>query len=120
MVEASEYLVHKVDRLWREVEELRKKVEELEKRIAQTQLTQHPGTSVQAPQPVTQPESPHMDPVLRILREKGPMNIIQLNEALREVGISETVRDTLFKRLKKLMEEGKVGFDEKTQNFFIR
>ena len=120
----QEYIIHKVDKLWKEVEDLKKRIEELERKMAEMKfgvsaVQELKKFEIQPAKPVEK-VSEHMDPVLRVLKERGPMNIIQLNEALRNIGIAETVRDTLFKRVKKLMDEGKVGFDEKTQNFFVR
>jgi len=127
------YWVHKIDRLWKEVEELKKRVESLEKMLVSQKVSFRQETIPQvsagplAEEPAKetvqekkQVVSPHIDPVLKVLREKGPLNIIDLNNALREEGIAESVRDTLFKRVKKLMEEGKVAFDEQSQTFYAR
>ena len=126
-MEEYAYWIHKIDQLWKEVEEIKRRVEKLEKIVeglsssaVPVSSSPSPAPSSPSPQPVQKPRVVYSDPVLKILSEKGPMNIIDLNAALREEGIGESVRDTLFKRIKKLMEEGKVGFDEKTQTFYIR
>ncbi len=126
MVETSSYLVHKIDQLWKEVESLKSRVEKLEKMVAEGSRAPAPQSQPEVKLPASSPPQnrsiavDRTDPVVRLLREKGSLNIIQLNSELRNLGIAETVRDTLFKRVKKLMEAGKVGFDEKTQTFFAR
>ncbi|MBR9681835.1 MAG: hypothetical protein GOV00_03485 [Candidatus Altiarchaeota archaeon] len=134
------YWVHKVEELWKEVEVLKKRVDTLEAPIAsRMELSMAvPKTSppVEPPapthvlgvsqpaavpqfKPVTTPTASQEDPVISLLKHHGKMNIIDMNSALKELGINESVRDTLFKRMKPFMNKGAVKFDKETQTFFI-
>ncbi|MBR9680118.1 MAG: hypothetical protein GOU99_03660 [Candidatus Altiarchaeota archaeon] len=108
------YWVHKVQGMWRELEDLKKRVIELEKRPAMN----IPAVS----KPITklaEPARPALaaDQAVALLHERGPMNIIDINTALKEHGVNETVRETLFNRMKLLIKEGKVKYNESTQQF---
>ena len=128
------YWVHKVEELWKEVEDIKKRLDALETPIAKRLEIPAPAKEeaepelkevLSAPAPAPgfehkQPASaPHEDPVISILKHHKEMNIIDLNSALKELGISESVRDTLFKRMKNFMDQGVVKFDEKKQTFFL-
>ncbi len=120
----DDYWKHKVDQLWKEVEELKRRVEQLEKGaprekapdVGLVPVDVKQDSRLLPPAPVIK-KSEHEDPVLSVLREKGPMNIIDLNEALKGKGIDEGVRDTLFNRVKPLLKKGEVSYDESTQLF---
>ena len=115
------YWKHKLEQLWKEVEELKNRVDDIEAKLRSSR-----GVGETAPQPPVVKASGEVkapgieDPVLKILKERGSMNIVDINLALKDMGVEESVRDTLFKRIKKLMEKGLVGFDESTQTFFVR
>lgn len=125
------YWVHKVEQLWKEVETLKRKVAALENQPSPavspvTPRTGTPPVNLNLPVPtvrgaVAAPANKGQeDPVISLLRHHSNMNIVDLNTGLRELGIEESVRDTLFKRMKAFMAEGVVEFDEKTQTFFLR
>ena len=122
------YLKHKIDQLWKEVEELKARVEKLESGPAPAgkpvaEQAAHPKLvpvkveegKVIPPVPVQEPAAG--DPVLKLLKQNGPSNIVDINSALKKEGIEETVRDTLFNRVKVLMQKGVVEYDEETQRF---
>ena len=128
------YWVHKVDQLWKEVEDLKKRVDELERKIQASSVPRSVPSPASQVQPEAVPEAvpeikvpkkevragPVKDPVIQVLRQRGPLNIIDLNSALKDFGINESVRETLFNRVKKLMQDGLVGFDEQSQTFYAR
>jgi len=130
------YLKHKVDQLWKEVEDLKAKVAKLEAEKASKPLPIHKGGAKLAPAgvplipvkieegkvvPPTLAAPPVVDdPVMEILKQNGPMNIVDINAALRASGVDETVRDTLFNRVKVLMKKEVVEYDEGTQRFSAR
>lgn len=122
--------------MWKEVEDLRKRVEALEAPIARrmelSSAVPKVAPKLEGPAPVALPEPKavkpaefkpgsvaHEDPTISLLKHHGRMNIIDLNASLKELGVNESVRDTLFKRMKPFMDKGVVKFDEKTQTFFI-
>jgi hypothetical protein len=119
------YWKHKVEQLWKELEDLKARVAELEGRgkrappARQSKPVLVPvkvardSTAVPAAPVVTDSK----DPVVKVLRGKGPMNVVDVNVALKDEGIEESVRDTLFNRLKPLMKKGVVVYDEGTQTF---
>ncbi len=122
------YFVHKLDKLWVKVEELEKRLLEIEKKLSSPEQLKTPTPQAQVPSiPAQTPAKTVVsqnlkaeDPVIQLLRERGPMNLVQINAALKEMGINESARDTLFKRIKGLMEAGKVGFDQEKQVFFLQ
>lgn len=122
------YWKHKIEQLWKEVEDLKARVAELEGR-GQRPLARpaekptlvpvniQKGSKVVPPAPVAVESR---DPVMKALKGRGPMNVVDVNLALKEEGIEESVRDTLFDRLKPLMKKGVVVYDEGTQTFSPR
>ena len=130
------YLKHKVDQLWKEVEDLKAKVAKLEsgKAPALAPATEAPAKPAPAGVPLVPVKieegkvvpptiaAPPVvdDPVMGILKQNGPMNVVDINSALKAAGIDETVRDTLFNRVKVLMKKEVVEYDEGTQKFSAR
>lgn len=121
------YLKHKLDQLWKKVEELESRVEEMESGQAPQQQGQGPQpgmvpveakgeSSIRPPRPQVEGGG-YQKPVVAILREKGPLNVVDVNAELKSQGVQETVRDTLFNRLKPLMQKGVVSYDKETQKF---
>ena len=128
------YWKHKIEQMWNEIEDLKQRVIELEsgklnslKRLPSAQsITKSglvpikvEGQSRISPRIPTIKSAGHETPVIAILKNSGPMNIVDINSILVEQGIHESVRDTLFNRVKILMKKGKVNYDEKTQKFFV-
>lgn len=131
----SGYLKHKVDQLWKEVEDLKAKVARLESENKPKPLPIHKGGAKLEPVgvpliPVKIEEGKVVpptlaapvvdDPVMEILKQTGPLNIVDINAALKAGGVDETVRDTLFNRVKVLMKKEVVEYDEGTQKFSVR
>lgn len=133
------YWKHKVEQLWKELEDVKQRLEKLEK--GEIQPTRAPSSvpiktikdepvgglipvrvsensTIRPPAPVIQ-KTDHEDVVVKTLKT-GPLNIVDLNQALKTEGIDETVRDTLFNRVKPLMKKGVVDYDESTQTFTNR
>jgi len=120
------YWKHKVEQLWKEVEDLKARVAKLEGRGAKAATAQEPvlvpvkvreGSKATPAVPVS---ANLRNPVIKVLKEKGPLNVVDVNAALKGEGIEESVRDTLFNRLKPLMKKGVVVYDEGTQTFSTR
>jgi len=120
------YWKHKVEQLWKEMEDIKARVSELEGRGQRHAKPVEPklvpvkvkeGSSLVPPMPV---DTAVKGPVVKLLRERGQLNVVDVNFALKEEGIEESVRDTLFNRLKPLMKRGVVVYDEGTQTFAAR
>ncbi len=135
------YLAHKIAKLEREIEEIKKLLKQgysgqdvavpeagsrKEAAVSPAQsivISAPAGTVAQAGGGTVVSEgsaASSEDPVVKILREKGPMNIIDINAALKQLGINEDIRTTLFNRIKGLMERGVVEYDEATQTFRLK
>ena len=121
------YWKHKVEQLWKEMEDLKARVAELEGRgkrrppePMQPALVPVRVKKDSTAIPAAPVATDNKDPVLKVLREKGPMNVVDVNLALKTEEIDESVRDTLFNRLKPLMKKGVIVYDEKTQTFTTR
>jgi hypothetical protein len=128
------YWKHKLEQLWKEVEGLKSRVAELEHGAPKVQPAPKPqpepqpglvpvnvqeGSNIVPPAPVIEGKG-HTDEVVELLQDKGPLNVVDINAGLRSKGTDETVRDTLFNRLKPLMKKGAVDYDEGTQMFSAR
>ncbi|MBR9680816.1 MAG: hypothetical protein GOU98_03260 [Candidatus Altiarchaeota archaeon] len=126
------YWKHKVEQLWKELEDVKLRLNKLESSSAPVSITTikdqpvsglipvkiQEGSTIRPPAPVIQ-KTTHEDVVIKALKEQ-PLNVVDLNQKLKLDGIDETVRDTLFNRLKPLMKNGVVDYDESTQTFRVR
>ena len=128
------YWKHKIEQMWKEIEDLKQRVVELEsekvsrnQKFPSSQPIEKPflvpvkvegQARISPPMPLVKSVG-HETPVIAILKKSSPMNIVDINSILVEQGIHESVRDTLFNRVKVLMKKGKVNYDEKTQRFFV-
>ena len=126
------YWKHKVEQLWKELEDVKQRLEKLEggssaapiRTIKEEQIGGlipvkiQEGSTIKPPVPVIQ-QTTHEDVVMKILKAQ-PLNIVDVNQKLKLEGIDETVRDTLFNRVKPLMKKGVVDYDESTQTFRVR
>jgi len=134
------YWKHKVEQLWKELEDVKQRLDKLEKgTIAPTRapssapmktIKDEPldgglvpvrvgeNSTIKPPVPIIR-KTEHENVVIKTLKS-GPLNIVDLNHALKAEGIDETVRDTLFNRVKPLMKKGVVDYDESTQTFTNR
>ena len=124
------YWKHKVEQLWKEMEDLKARVVALEGGAPSVHNTPTVGhakpalvpikiqknSTIVPPIPVIK-KTDYVKPVMKLLKERGPMNVVDVNIALKEMNIEESVRDTLFNRLKPLMKKGVVIYDETTQQF---
>ncbi|MBR9689497.1 MAG: hypothetical protein GOV01_01195 [Candidatus Altiarchaeota archaeon] len=125
------YWKHKVEQLWKELEDLKLRVDELESGVTSRPIKTlkeetiglvpvkvREDSRIVPPVPVIR-KTEHEDVVVKILK-KEPLNVVDLNAELKSNGVEETVRDTLFNRVKPLMKKGVVDYDESTQKFAIR
>ncbi len=122
------------------VQELRVKVNALEKRVAELESRPAPSPSTPAPRPLiggpasmaelvkggaSAPASADLDEeelaACIALKELGkPAAVEEVNEQLRKTKkIEESMKETLFVRLKGAMEKGYVGFDAKNKKFVL-
>jgi hypothetical protein len=136
------YWKHKIESMWKEIDDLKRRVDALEsggrrnssvqevpERIALVPVNVREDSRVVPPLPVAKIAPPateikqgagYEDKIVSVLKSAGPLNIVDINSALVAGGIDESVRDTLFNRVKPLMKKGTVEYDEGTQKFFVR
>ena len=120
------------------VQELRVRVDTLEKRVAQLESKPAPRTPLQTPAPGQGQLSSMADlaksgvsasadldekelAACIALKELGkPVTVDEVNEHLKKTRkIDESMKETLFLRLKGAMEKGYVGFDSKNKKFIL-
>jgi hypothetical protein len=113
------------------VQELRVRVNELEKRVKELESRKPAAVQLGSPKSMTDlaksgtPDDNSLSEkelaACIALKELGkPSGVDEVNDHLRKTRkIDESIKETLFLRLKGAMEKGYVGFDQKDKKFML-
>ena len=116
MISYWSYWVHRVQELWRNYEELLKRVSALENKVESLEKDKLKREGKPALPEITKDAVI----VVKALESLGrAATVEEINSRLKEAGITESLKETLLKRLKKPVQDGIIGYDPETKRFSL-